>query len=58
MTREHRARPHHGAERDIAFEKPRAAHRKKKPFKIVLEAVTQEKKKLRTIVRCCLAVAL
>jgi hypothetical protein len=35
----------------MAIEKSRAAVKKKKPYKIVLEAVTQEKKKLHSIVR-------
>jgi hypothetical protein len=32
------------------MDQPRAAVKKKKPYKIVLEAVTQEKKKLHSIV--------
>jgi hypothetical protein len=35
----------------IALDQTRAVVRKKKPYKIVLEAVTQEKKKLHSIVR-------
>ncbi|OAL54329.1 hypothetical protein IQ07DRAFT_500923 [Pyrenochaeta sp. DS3sAY3a] len=52
MTRVHHQRPQRGARQSsAALEQPRAALRtkKKKKFKIVLEAVTQEKKKLRSI---------
>lgn len=53
MARVHHARPlqQQGASRSMAIEKTRAAVKKKKPYKIVLEAVTQEKKKLHSIVR-------
>jgi hypothetical protein len=34
----------------MPLDQPRAALKKKKPYKIVLEAVTQEKKKLHSIV--------
>lgn len=51
MTRVHHARPLHAPQRSIALDQPRAAVKKKKPYKIVLEAVTQEKKKLHSIVR-------
>lgn len=53
MARIHHARPlqQQGASRTMALEKTRAAVKKKKPYKIVLEAVTQEKKKLHSIVR-------
>ncbi len=54
MTRVHHPRPQQqpqGASRAIAIEKTRAAAKEKKPYKIVLEAVTQEKKKLHSIVR-------
>lgn len=54
MARIHHARPQQqqqGASRAMAIEKTRAAVKKKKPYKIVLEAVTQEKKKLHSIVR-------
>ena len=34
----------------MGLDQPRAAVKKKKPYKIVLEAVTQEKKKLHSIV--------
>ncbi|UPX18917.1 uncharacterized protein EKO05_0009200 [Ascochyta rabiei] len=51
MARIHHARPQQqqGISRAIAIEKTRAAVKKKKPYKIVLEAVTQEKKKLHSI---------
>ncbi|KAF1362815.1 hypothetical protein EJ07DRAFT_106507 [Lizonia empirigonia] len=51
MARVHHARPlqQQGASRSMAIEKTRAAVKKKKPYKIVLEAVTQEKKKLHSI---------
>jgi hypothetical protein len=53
MARIHHVRPllQQGASRTLALEKTRAAVKKKKPYKIVLEAVTQEKKKLHSIVR-------
>ena len=53
MARIHHARSQQqqGASRTMAIEKTRAAVKKKKPYKIVLEAVTQEKKKLHSIVR-------
>jgi hypothetical protein len=52
MARIHHARPQQQvASRSMALEKSRAAVKKKKPYKIVLEAVTQEKKKLHSIVR-------
>ena len=51
MTRIHHARPQPAPIRAGVLDQPRAALRKKKPYKIVLEAVTQEKKKLHSIVR-------
>lgn len=51
MTRVYHARPPGARHRSIALDQPRAAVKKKKPYKIVLEAVTQEKKKLHSIVR-------
>jgi hypothetical protein len=51
MARVPHARPQHAPQRSITLDQPRAAMRKKKPYKIVLEAVTQEKKKLHSIVR-------
>ena len=53
MARIHHARSlqQQSATRSMAVEKNRAAVKKKKPYKIVLEAVTQEKKKLHSIVR-------
>jgi len=51
MARIHHQRaPQHSG----VLDQSRAALRKKKknPYKIVLEAVTQEKKKLHSIVRC------
>ena len=54
MARIHHVRPlpQQGVSRTLALEKTRAAvKKKKKPYKIVLEAVTQEKKKLHSIVR-------
>lgn len=53
MARVHHTRPlqQQGASRAMALDKTRAAVKKKKPYKIVLEAVTQEKKKLHSIVR-------
>jgi hypothetical protein len=42
----------HGAHAPAALDRPRAvSKKKKKPYKIVLEAVTQEKRKLQSIVR-------
>ncbi|KAH8728831.1 hypothetical protein GQ44DRAFT_702049 [Phaeosphaeriaceae sp. PMI808] len=49
MTRVHHTRPQGVAHRGITLDQPRAAVKKKKPYKIVLEAVTQEKKKLHSI---------
>lgn len=54
MTRVHRTHPQPAAQRSAMLDRPRAAVRKKKPYKIVLEAVTQEKRKLRSIVRLLL----
>lgn len=53
MARVHHVRPQqqHGISRAMVLDKTRAAIKKKKPYKIVLEAVTQEKKKLHSIVR-------
>jgi hypothetical protein len=51
MTRVHHARPQNAPYRSAALDQARAAVKKKKPYKIVLEAVTQEKKKLHSIVR-------
>lgn len=51
MTRVHHARPQQATHRSTILEQPRAVVKKKKPYKIVLEAVTQEKKKLHSIVR-------
>jgi hypothetical protein len=51
MTRVHHARPQQAAHRSITLDQPRAVVKKKKPYKIVLEAVTQEKKKVHSIVR-------
>jgi hypothetical protein len=51
MTRVHHSRPQQAAHRSTLLDQPRAAVKKKKPYKIVLEAVTQEKKKLHSIVR-------
>lgn len=42
-------RAQHALPRGVALNEQRAAHPKKKPYKIVLEAVTQEKKKLNSI---------
>jgi len=49
MTRVNKTRAQHAPQRSVAFDEQRAAHPKKKPYKIVLEAVTQEKKKLHSI---------
>ncbi|KAJ4990313.1 hypothetical protein SVAN01_04195 [Stagonosporopsis vannaccii] len=51
MARVHHVRPQQqqGINHAMALEKTRAAVKKKKPYKIVLEAVTQEKKKLHSI---------
>jgi hypothetical protein len=51
MTRVHHARPQQAIHRSTLLDQPRAVVKKKKPYKIVLEAVTQEKKKLHSIVR-------
>lgn len=51
MTRVHSVRSQHAPQRSATLDQPRAALKKKKPYKIVLEAVTQEKKKLHSIVR-------
>jgi hypothetical protein len=51
MTRIHHARPQHAAPRSNLLERPRAVVKKPKPYKVVLEVVTQEKKKLHSIVR-------
>jgi hypothetical protein len=50
MTRVHSHRSQYAAHHASAHDRPRAI-RKKKPYKILLEAVTQEKKKLRSAVR-------
>lgn len=57
MTRVHHAHPQHATQRSSLLDQSRAAQKKKKPYKIVLEAVTQEKKKLRSIVCRRLAAA-
>ncbi|CAO2654776.1 Nn.00g115090.m01.CDS01 [Neocucurbitaria sp. VM-36] len=49
MTRVRHARPQDGPQRSGPLDQSRAALKKKKPYKIVLEAVTQEKKKLHSI---------
>ncbi|KAH9882006.1 hypothetical protein J1614_001177 [Plenodomus biglobosus] len=49
MTRVNKTRAQHARQRSTAPDRQRAAHPKKKPYKIVLEAVTQEKKKLHSI---------
>ncbi|CBX93866.1 hypothetical protein LEMA_P035400.1 [Plenodomus lingam JN3] len=49
MTRVNKFRAQHAPQRGDPLETQRAAHPKKKPYKIVLEAVTQEKKKLHSI---------
>ncbi|KAF2829431.1 hypothetical protein CC86DRAFT_286796 [Ophiobolus disseminans] len=41
-----RQRPQHAAHRSTTLDRPRTVVKKKKPYKIVLEAVTQEKKRL------------
>lgn len=51
MTRVYHPRPQYAPQRSGTLEQPRAVAKKKKPYKIVLEAVTQEKKKLHSIVR-------
>jgi hypothetical protein len=51
MTRVHHGHPEPAAPRDNRLGRPRAVVKKAKPYKIVLEAVTQEKKKLHSIVR-------
>jgi hypothetical protein len=57
MTRVHHARPWNAPQRSGTLDQARAVHQKKKPYKIVLEAVTQEKKKLHSIVRHSLIAA-
>lgn len=49
MTRANHAHAQPASARDVVMQ-PRAALKKKKPYKIVLEAITQEKKKLHSIV--------
>ncbi|EMD95726.1 hypothetical protein COCC4DRAFT_183428 [Bipolaris maydis ATCC 48331] len=49
MTRVYHPRPQYAPQRSGTLEQPRAVAKKKKPYKIVLEAVTQEKKKLHSI---------
>jgi hypothetical protein len=49
MARVHHAQ--HALQRGSTLNQSRAAIKKKKPYKILLEAVTQEKKKLHSIVR-------
>jgi hypothetical protein len=44
-------RLHHAPQRSGTLDKSRAVVKKKKPYKILLEAVTQEKKKLHPTVR-------
>jgi hypothetical protein len=51
MTRVYHARPQQAPQRSGTLDQSRAAVKKKKPYKILLEAVTQEKKKLHSIVR-------
>jgi hypothetical protein len=51
MTRVHHERPQHTPQRGGTLDQSRAAMKKKKPYKILLEAVTQEKKKLHPTVR-------
>lgn len=51
MTRTQHARPQHASPRSLNLDRTRAAHKKKKPYKIVLEAVTQYRKKLHFMVR-------
>jgi hypothetical protein len=53
MTRVYHARPQQAPQRSGTLDQSRAAvkKKKKKPYKILLEAVTQEKKKLHSIVR-------
>ncbi|KAJ4301526.1 hypothetical protein N0V90_003619 [Kalmusia sp. IMI 367209] len=48
MTRVSRATSHRGVSAAVPLDRSRAAVRKKKPYKIVLEAVTQEKRKLKS----------
>ncbi|KAF1839482.1 hypothetical protein BDW02DRAFT_486979 [Decorospora gaudefroyi] len=49
MTRVNHARRPYAPQRSGALDQPRAALKKKKPYKILLEAVTQEKKRLHSI---------
>ncbi|KAH6882790.1 hypothetical protein BKA58DRAFT_373930 [Alternaria rosae] len=49
MTRVYHPRAQQAPQRGTTLDQSRAAIRKKKPYKIVLEAVTQEKKKLHSI---------
>jgi hypothetical protein len=52
MTRVYHARPQQAPQRSGTLDQSRAAvkkKKKKKPYKILLEAVTQEKKKLHSI---------
>ncbi|USP76020.1 hypothetical protein yc1106_03294 [Curvularia clavata] len=49
MTRVHQARLPYGPQRGHMLEQTRAVPRKKKPYKVVLEAVTQEKRRLHSI---------
>jgi len=49
MTRVYHARPQQAPQRSGTLDQSRAAVKKKKPYKILLEAVTQEKKKLHSI---------
>ncbi|KAI4952251.1 hypothetical protein J4E91_003713 [Alternaria rosae] len=51
MTRVYHPRAQQAPQRGTALDQSRAAIRKKKPYKIVLEAVTQEKKKLHSIAK-------
>jgi hypothetical protein len=52
MTRVYHARAQQAPQRSATLDHSRAAIKtKKKPYKILLEAVTQEKKKLHSIVR-------
>ena len=51
MTRVYHPRAQQPPQRGSTLDQLRAAVKKKKPYKIVLEAVTQEKKKLHSIVR-------
>jgi hypothetical protein len=51
MTRVYHARAQQAPQRSATLDHSRATIKKKKPYKILLEAVTQEKKKLHSIVR-------